>query len=258
MRAPAVAVGAGVAALFAACAFGAAAIESELPALPASDPLSRFLGSSKEAIGDTLFLKADAYYHGGVAEHVEETAAELAREGHIEDDSTQARDWVDAVNRRVRGTDHVHLTRDEQKELLPFFALAVRLDPHNIEALLTTAYWLDENFGRTDRAISTLKQGFRDNPTSGPLVFQLGRLYHKTKDFEKSTEAFREALQKSGLEPYERREAFYRLGESLEAAGDRSGALGAYRQALALYGPSETTALKGSIAARIASLESVG
>ena len=52
-----------------------------------ADPLSHFVGSAKEAFGDTLFLKADAYFHGGVMDHdrdmesEEEVQKETAREG---------------------------------------------------------------------------------------------------------------------------------------------------------------------------------
>ncbi len=120
-------------------------------AVAAGDPLSRFLGSAKEAVGDTLFLKADAYFHGGVIEkdHHDETPEELRREGllapatpHIE----TPKDWIVAVNREVHVSEIAHLTKQGRKEMLPFFSMAATLDPTNVEAVLTTAYWFENEF----------------------------------------------------------------------------------------------------------------
>ena len=62
--------------------------EAEVRTAEPADPLSRFIGSAKEAFGDTLFLKADAYFHGGVADNDRdmESEEEIGKEGVIAED----------------------------------------------------------------------------------------------------------------------------------------------------------------------------
>src|SRR5205085_1818317 len=108
------------------------------------DVLSQILGSSKEIIGDMMFLKADSYYHGGVAEKFHEDEKEVHQEGAIESEKEKpAQDWIAGINSKVRSEEHRHLSHGERKEMLPFFALSTTLDPHNVEAVLTAAYWLE-------------------------------------------------------------------------------------------------------------------
>src|SRR5262245_48323789 len=90
--------------------------QSLVSASPASpgDPLSRLIGSAEEAVGDTLFLKADSYFHGGVTEHYDDNSpADISKQGHIDDDEEAASkvapaDWIARINAEVGAHEHRH------------------------------------------------------------------------------------------------------------------------------------------------------
>ena len=128
---------------------------------PSKDPLYLLLGSAKEAIGDTFFLKANSYFHGGVDMDL------LQHEGIEEEDhgpkgleretfKKTYTDWVYKINSQIKVLEHIELRGEETKEILPFLMAAVKLDPYNISAILTTAYWIDSYFKKTDSAIEIL------------------------------------------------------------------------------------------------------
>lgn len=240
-------------ALLAIAAAMAMAVEARLPFLETGfsfgDSLGRLIGSAEEGIGDTLFVKADLYFHGGAMEEGDAPAA-------------APDDWIARINSRIQPTEHRHLETDEQKEMLPFFAMATKLDPRNIEAVLTTAYWLNNRFGKTDEAIGVLQKGERDNPLSWEIPFELGSLYLKEKkDYSAAARYYEEAIARSegvGADYYYRVDMHYFLAEALSELGRPGEALEYYRRALTYYPPGIETELKGVIAAKIRSLTEDG
>lgn len=221
-----------------------------------TDPLTHFLGSAKEAIGDKLLLKADAYLHGGVeAEHDEPLEDdEKARE---EVAHQKPRDWIARVNAVVREHRHEHLKKEELKELVPLLALAVELDPHNVTGVLSTGYWLERQLDRPKEAAEVLEKGAVDNPESWEIEQALGELRFRQKDYPAAGFHLEKALKKSASVDLNRSSKslmLYHLGESRRLAGSREGALEAYRQALALYGPQDDLPIKQKLASLIESL----
>ncbi|MBI3251804.1 MAG: hypothetical protein HYZ52_00595 [Candidatus Omnitrophica bacterium] len=228
----------------------------------------RILGSAGEAVGDTLFLKADAYFHGGETfpNRPPETKEELGREGFVEDErenektlpAQPAGDWISRVNHEVRRHGHYHLTKDKQKEMLPFFAAAVKLDPRNVPAILTAAFWLDKSFDRSDAAIEILKQGARDNPEAWEIDAALADIYfYRKKDYARGEFHYADALRKAksgDLTRFRRIDLTYHLAESLNFEGKRALALEAYREAFSLYDVENQTPLKETIRGKIQSL----
>ena len=179
-------------------------LQSSQEAFDFQDALSRFVGSAKEAIGDTLFLKVDSYYHGGAEMHYEETHDELEKEGrveHAEEEHAQAEkassDWIADINHKIRSYEHYHLVKTDQKEMLPFLSLATSLDPHNIEAILTTAYWLDSHLGKADAAIETLRKGEKSNPDAWEIDDSFSKIYFKKKDYRTAEQFCLTAIQKA-------------------------------------------------------------
>ena len=78
---------------------------------------------------------------------------------------------------------HKHLAGEEEKELLPWFIAAVRLNPQFIDAWRTGSYW----FYRTDnghRAIGFISDGIRRNPGDYRLYLDRGILYHRLKEWD--------------------------------------------------------------------------
>ncbi len=228
----------GLSALLAAVILAAPRLEASIaqqsPQARASAPFQRMLGSSVEIIGDALFLKADEYLHGGVTskfeEHEEAGHEELADAG-----AAPPRDWIERVNAGVRSAEHRHLSGGELKELLPFFALSTKLDPHNIEAVLASAYWLETRFGKLDEAAGVLEQGIRDNPESWQIEDRLAGLFFRRKNYAACEAHYREALKKTqgkSLEYYELSQIRYRLAECLVLLSKTGEAAEYYRGAL--------------------------
>ncbi len=252
------------AALWISLAFLASRIEKDLRqgdfTFTLENSFSRILGSAKEVVGDTLFLKADSYFHGGIAEKFDEHDEDLTKEGFVggEAEKKTASDWIGAVNERIQSHEHSHLAVDKRKEMLPFLALSISLDPHNIEAILSTAYWLDSQFGKTDEAIRTLEKGTRDNPDSWELERQTAELYLLKKHDAVSAERhYRAALKRSEtevLDAFERLNIYYHLGDAF-ALQKKNGEAGvAYRSALEYMDPQKPLALAGLIREKIDAL----
>lgn len=217
------------------------------------DPLTRLAGGVTEAVGDTLFLKADSYYHGGVDEHIgEETEALRARQGHIENAPDSAGDWIARVNGKIHERSHYHLTLERQKEMLPFFGLALKLDPHNVEAVLTAAYWLERQLGKSEEARKVLEKGATDNPEAWEIHYRAAHLIlRRWKDYAAARDEYEKALEKMGrrsdVEDYMRRNAWYSLGECYESLGDAARARVSYESALRFFKPGDPEGLKRAI-----------
>lgn len=241
-------------------------IERTLPPPTATnDPLSRILGSAKEIIGDSLYLKADVYFHGGAEHHEEERSGGLREEGFIAEEHeeehkaqggmTAADDWIRRINRQVHFEKHYHLTKEEQKEMLPFFAWSIELDPHNVEAILTTAFWLDYSFEKADDAIRVLENGVRDNPDAWEPEYRLGvLLFKKKKDYPSAEAHMRQALKKAHPEEITGDlmvDVYFYVGEACREQGKNAEAAEAYHRALSTLNVSKAAALKKIIEARL-------
>jgi tetratricopeptide (TPR) repeat protein len=229
------------AALWAVAALLAAAADARMPqgstSFSLNDSLYRLLGTAKEAVGDVLFLKADSYYHGG--SELEYEHEDYQKEGLIDDGgrAEAPSDWIARVYDRVRSHAHYHLKDQEKKEMLPFFALATTLDPKNVEAVLTTAYWLEAHFGKSDEALEVLRKGSRDNPDAWQIDLRLGLLASRRKeDPALALRHLEEALRKSRgkeVERYEALDMHYYAAEACLKLGRPKEALGYYLGALA-------------------------
>lgn len=228
--------------------------------------LYRFIGSAKEGIGDALFLKADQYFHGGVDHHFEHDEGEMEKEGFIESEAEHAHgeieedgDWIGKINRQVGVHDHYHLKAHEAKEMLPFLALSVNLDPYHVDAVLTTAYWLGKRFGKIDAAIEVLIEGRKNNPESWEIDADLANYYYEFKhNYLWSAHHYEAAISKSSdqeVPRLKRIEVYYKLAESYSRLARKKEAYETYRSALDLFLPDESTPLRRVIAEKMARLK---
>lgn len=240
------------------CYIANAALSADQFVTRGSDLVSRFFGSAKEGIGDISFLKADEYFHGGVEEHFEHTAETFRAEGVIHDHEHEQRhsagDWITKLNNQIKVNEHYHLTAEQRKEMLPFLAWATSLNPNNIEAVLTTAYWLSDNFGKVDEAIALLEKARRANPDSWEIAKALGEIYYKDKkDYSKSIPLFTEALKHLDANAtfHEAGILAYYLAVSYEMSGDLQEAKAAYRQSLRLFAGHEEPGIREKILSKI-------
>ena len=231
------------------------------------DPFYRLMGSSKEILGDAMFLKADSYFHGGSALHYEEGTGQEGEEAGSEDahehkaahaeEPAEAKDWIARINERIQVSDHHHLPQDKQREMLPFLYLATTLDTHNTEAFLTSAYILDKLFGKTSEAVEVLKTGMKNNPASWELARALGDIFYLRKQNYALAEVFYKRAFKYipvNASRFNRIQIQYSIAEVLIRQGKKEEALKFYQSALALYSDSDRQPLKKIISDKVENL----
>lgn len=227
-----------------------------------NDPLSRLLGSAKELLGDFAFLKADLYFHHGARRKFDHAHRDHAAEEGAHAEETQAsggaNDGILLLYNEVVFDGHYELGRGEEQEILPFLSWAVSLSPHNVQAVLTTAYWLERHFGKPDEAAAVLETGANDNPDAWEIEYELGKTLYKQKNYARAAPHLSEAARKHGPAGEDRillREIYYYLGESESALSDETDALQAYRKVLDHMVEGEAEPLKEKVLGKIRALE---
>ncbi|MHB8521480.1 MAG: tetratricopeptide repeat protein [Limisphaerales bacterium] len=157
--------------------------------------LSVVLGDSRRLFANHFFVKADAYFHSGyypgvfdqteahAPSHMTENAGGAPEPEHEAeaDFLEKPRDWIDRFGRNFFPTQHTHLERGEERELLPWLRLSAELDPHRVETYTVAAYWLRTRLGRVNEAEAFLREGLRANPNSCEILFELGRVYDQNR-----------------------------------------------------------------------------
>jgi len=165
-------------------------------------------GDTRTIIGVALLEKADAYYHGGVADHGDcsvMTAGEDKDHDHDHDhekDTTRKngawRDPLRYMNEHLQAQAHIHLDREGAEEILPWYWAACEASPHNIQALESAAYVLANMTEKPQEALTLLEKGIQNNPYN--VTLELSRseiLMRHFNDFKKAELAFLAAYEKS-------------------------------------------------------------
>ena len=189
--------------------------------------LDILLGDSRRLFANHFFVKADVYLHGGYypsifdqaqpqeRSHLATTAEDPrhsterpasdgteAKPGDEEHDAAtgflgEPKDWIDAFGRNFFPTRHVHLENAEQREILPWLRLAAELNPNEVETYTVAAYWLRQRMAKVKEADQFLHEGWRANPDSYEILFELGRLYEENyKDDFRARNLYEAALHK--------------------------------------------------------------
>jgi tetratricopeptide (TPR) repeat protein len=152
-------------------------------------------GDGRKLFANQFFTMADIYFHSGYYPSVFDRAgkeSEITETSHGHTDTPddeikedffgKTKDWVDAFGRNFRITEHTHLEKGNEREILPWLRLAADLDPQKTETYTVGAFFLREHLGRTNEAEAFLREGFRNNPDSCEIIFDLGRLYRDKGD----------------------------------------------------------------------------
>jgi tetratricopeptide (TPR) repeat protein len=167
------------------------------------------LGDGRKLFANQFFTMADVYFHSGyypsifdrkeegtkaivsatqaqAHEGCDHDGGKCEHERHDEEECEkhgsffgQPGNWLDAFGRNFKITQHTHLERQDEREILPWLRLAADLDPQKIETYTVGAYFLREKLDRPDQAEAFLREGFRHNPDSPEILFELGRVYHE-------------------------------------------------------------------------------
>ncbi|MBU4304423.1 MAG: tetratricopeptide repeat protein [Candidatus Omnitrophica bacterium] len=163
-----------------------------------SDVLYNIFGQLRNDIAAILYLKSDEYFHGGTEHpHGEEhtIADELSGEHkHHEDVPSQRQrgkeedaDIFLRLDRAIHAHRVQHLAPDQSAEIVPWFSLAVLVDPEYVQAYVVGGYWLGMRLNRPDEALLFLKKGLKSNPQAWQIYSQIGDIYFLAKkDYRKA------------------------------------------------------------------------
>ena len=219
-------------------------------ALDGGDILSVLLGDAKKDISNAILHEADSYFHGGVdmdCHHLH---------GHDHDEDEKHFEGVSDpwrwINTHVRAPEiDRHLTADKAVEMMPWFWVAIKSDPHNVQAWSMAWYAALYIMGDEALALRIADEGYRLNPGSIELADVLGRTYRAetTRNPEKSEAMFRMAVEMAGnngeLEERDSLAVFNAVGYLADSARNRKDAkdLAALLEAARRINPNHPTTI---------------
>jgi len=174
--------------------------------------LKVLLGDGRRLFANHFFVKADIYFHsgyypsifyqgrresghmaGGHDDHPQDEHDGHNPEKHPADEKNHAaheeeadflgepRDWIERIGRQFMITEHTHLEKGQEREILPWLKLSAELDPHRTETYTVAAFWLANQLHKIPEAEQFLREGLRANPGSYEILFSLGRLYYENQ-----------------------------------------------------------------------------
>ncbi len=174
-------------------------------ALAGGDFLSILLGDAKKDISGAMVREADSYFHGGVAvdcHHLHDHHDhESHHEHHADEEHDHEKESFDPwrwINAHVRAPEiDRHLDGNKAVEMMPWFWVAGKSDPHNVEAWSTAWYAASHMMKDDALALRIATEGQRLNPESLEMACVLGRAYRAeaTRDQGKSEEMFHKVLE---------------------------------------------------------------
>jgi tetratricopeptide (TPR) repeat protein len=197
----------------------------------AKGAINMMVGDGKRLFANHFVIKADAYFHNGQypsifrqareESHLTQAAeSETHHEGHAHDDHSQCdhdgdgkpdgdgkqkaaaslndpQDFIEKFGNYFWVSKHSHMKERDAKELLPWFRISAELDPTRVETYTVAAFWLRNTLKKPNEAEQFLREGWKANPDSYEIVFELGRLYEKDrKDIQRARSLFELALKK--------------------------------------------------------------
>ena len=177
-------------------------------ALVGGDILSVLLGDAKKDISSAMLHEADSYFHGGVdidCHHLhghdhdhDHECDHNHQHGHDHEHGFDPWRWI---NTHIRAPEiDRHLEGDKAVEMMPWFWVAIKSDPHNVQAWSAAWYAALYIMGDETLALRIAVDGHRHNPESLELAGILGRSYRAehTRNPEKSEAMFRSVVELAG------------------------------------------------------------
>ena len=208
---------------------------------PSGDIMYRMLGEMREVMSDRFFIKADEYYHGGTRHPASQEHTITDASDHTDGDQCEHEvsavpepeapgDVYSRLYRALHYRPVQHLSEFKRAEALPWFYVATRIDPHNINAYVTGGYWLAIPLQLPDEAISFLQEGLTHNPQAWQIYSQLGDIYFLVKkDYVRAGSEFLRAdhymQQAEDASPFDVRHVLTFLTATQERLGDYETAL---------------------------------
>lgn len=152
-----------------------------------SDILVQVLGGTADLAADQAYREADVYFHGGMK----------AKSRHLEGNDQRGAclpllGYVKRLQGEAAPEKHRHLGGTEEKEILPWFEVTVRLNPHHIEAWSTGSYWYFRT-GDRKRALEFVSAGIRQNPDDYRLYLDRGVIHYHLRIWDSAIRDLRTA-----------------------------------------------------------------
>lgn len=201
--------------------------------------LARWLGESRQIVGELSLRRADVTLHAGFypsfwegsfgPEFTQESAQSHADTAHREEIARRrpTMDWIEFLNRQRKPSHAVHLEHGNPllaKEILPWIQLSSMVDPHNETAWMGGAFWLFQ-MRRIEEGLHFLERGIAASPDSPALEeFYARALWKHRHDAQASKRHYFSALRK-----WERAAAGGQPADILLKAGICSGLSAVYR-----------------------------
>lgn len=228
------------------------------------DVIRQVFGGMRQMIASWAYMKAEEYHHGGLpfmkaaefhsggealseersgVHHECGDGAECAHRSHYHA-ALPGRDLYTKIYEHVKVTRDTHLSASQGREILPWFYIAVKFDPHDIRGYVLGAYSL-RRLKRYTEQLTFLQEGAKNNPSSARILTSLGEFYFTRGAY---AEAFDYLSRACGLwraakginevrtdyERMDRLQAYDLLGAIYEKQGLRSEALKLYKEIHAL------------------------
>lgn len=152
------------------------------------DVLTQLLGGASGVAAQAAYKQADVYFHSGVRsnESHEENGSLHHKKGNKPGNSSLPLvRYIKLLQETAIPSSERHVVGADEKEILPWFIVAVRLNPQYIEAWCVGTYW----FYRTkeyDRAKAFINEGIRHNPKNYRLYLERGVLFARLKQWQQA------------------------------------------------------------------------
>jgi tetratricopeptide (TPR) repeat protein len=189
-------------------------------------------GEFREYLSDLSYLQADAYFHSkgrnceqGLEAH-DEYAVETKHQHALPELAIKQifPNHLLNISQAIQINGHRHLSVNEQKEIIPWFYYAIKLNPHNESAYCIGGFWLANHLGKIDEAIEFLKQGLEHNPDSWKICAELGETYFMNKkDYPNANYYFKQAKlfsETQTVDKFNQRIIYTFLAESYKKLGE--------------------------------------
>ncbi|MCL6629525.1 MAG: hypothetical protein K6U00_07990 [Armatimonadetes bacterium] len=174
------------------------------PAIRAANPrnadvLTQVLGGTTELVAEKAYREADVYFHAGIVvpRHSRDWDGGDSHASYPVPDQRRIdlpfNSLMNYLHSQTAPKEHRHLEGAEEKEVLPWFVTAVRLNPHLIEAYSDGCYWF-YRCGDTRMAEKFITEGIRRNPQSYRLYLDRGILYHRLEKWKEAAGDLERAL----------------------------------------------------------------
>ncbi|VGO15947.1 hypothetical protein PDESU_04536 [Pontiella desulfatans] len=137
------------------------------------------LGPARALLAESLYERADLYFHKGVGHEKEE-----AFHGFFQK-------WKE----EIVPNKHAHTEGREIEEILPWLRLASKSDPHNIEIYLVASFWLNGECDRPELARDAIREAMEKNPDRYELPLEMGRLFLSSAEYAPALESLETAME---------------------------------------------------------------